>query len=313
MMKRQSVVVPLLRLIIVCSAISMTVPDRPVTAAPSVFQFPSGSVNQKFRVVGRLELEGQNYFLDPRFVIVDDQDNRVLVTTWAPLEIPPAPPGAPHPASNARTMKDYLHQRFSVIGIHRVVVESAGQSGFLGAPGDSYLEVLTVTDYLTGKTAFTATTIDQLSHSSPQTVTKRSTTEIGAKPVMTPAAPVTAEPAGAHPSGQTAAQKYATPKTGASPVMTPAAQVASGPAGSPASPHRVAPKTWMTNSGAPVMTPAEPATSTPAGSPPSVHRVASNQAPTKSGANPVRTPAAQMTSEPPAPPPVARTVAPKPQ
>jgi hypothetical protein len=131
--------------------------DRPGWAVPAgTFEFPAGTLNQRLTVVGRLELEGRNYFLDPRFVIVDDQGSRIPVKSWAPLELSPLPPGALSAGTGETTMSGYLHRRLSVIGIHRLVVGSPGQPGLLGPPGTSYLEVQAVTDDLTGRTLFTA-------------------------------------------------------------------------------------------------------------------------------------------------------------
>jgi len=117
---------------------------------------PAGTINQRLTVEGRLELGGENYFLDPRFVIVDEQNNRTVVTSWAPLEIPPMPPGAPKPAAAPRTMRHYLHRRFSIIGVHRVVVRGPIQRSPIGAPGESYLEVEVVTELTTGNVVFKA-------------------------------------------------------------------------------------------------------------------------------------------------------------
>jgi immune inhibitor A len=53
-------------------------------------------------------------------------------------------------------MQDYLHRRFSVTGIHRLATANAGQPRLLGSPGDSYLELQSVTDLTTGATVFDA-------------------------------------------------------------------------------------------------------------------------------------------------------------
>lgn len=117
---------------------------------------PAGTLDQRLTIRGRLQLAGENYFLDPRFVIVDEHNHVISITTWAPLEIPPSPPGAPHPVSVLRTMQDYLDRTLSVIGIHRMVTGTAGQPSLLGAPGESYLEVEVVTDVETGEVVFSA-------------------------------------------------------------------------------------------------------------------------------------------------------------
>ena len=126
----------------------------------SAFQLPASTVNQSVTVVGRLELEGQNYFLDPRFVIVDDQNNRIPVTSWAPLELPPPRPATPPPGSQRRTtMRSHLNQRYSVSGTHRVVaVDNPGQPTLYGKPGESYLEVQSVVDVASGAPIFVAST-----------------------------------------------------------------------------------------------------------------------------------------------------------
>ena len=61
---------------------------------------PQEYVNQKIVVKGKLRFVGRNYFRDPRFVIEDEAGNRVAVTIWAPLEVPPPMPGKEEPFKN---------------------------------------------------------------------------------------------------------------------------------------------------------------------------------------------------------------------
>jgi len=127
----------------------------------------AGTVNERMTIEGRLELAGENYFLDPRFVIVDEQNHRTPVTSWAPLEVPPLPPDAPKPKVPRRTMQDYLQRRFSVTGIHRVVVRGPQHPDPIGAPGESYLEVEIVTEVATGNVVFKASSNTQPAEEKP--------------------------------------------------------------------------------------------------------------------------------------------------
>ena len=126
-----------------------------VAPAATAIPLPPNTVDQQVTVVGRLDLAGKNYFLDPRFVLVDEHNARVAVTMWAPLEIPPLPPGVPHIATVA-TMAAYLHHQLSITGIHRLVPPTPGPPTRLGAQGDSYVEVQTVTEVATGKVVYAA-------------------------------------------------------------------------------------------------------------------------------------------------------------
>jgi len=80
----------------------------------------SGFLDKRVSVDGKLVFAGQNYFTDPRFVLVDDEGNWIRVSAWALLEFPPLPPGATiAPETRPRTMSDCLNRRFSVSGIWR--------------------------------------------------------------------------------------------------------------------------------------------------------------------------------------------------
>ena len=74
-------------------------PEVSFSAGAPGLQASDGTLNQSVSVIGRIELAGKNYFLDPRFVIVDDQGNFFPVTSWAPLELSPRRPGTPPPAA----------------------------------------------------------------------------------------------------------------------------------------------------------------------------------------------------------------------
>lgn len=123
-------------------------------AAPAPFQTPTDTSDQTVTVVGRLVLEGDNYFLDPRFAIVDAQNNQVTIASWAPLEIPPSPPGGAGPAVRGSVMQDYLNRELSVVGVYRAAIATAG--GAASAPSDRYLAAQSVTDVQTGQTIFRA-------------------------------------------------------------------------------------------------------------------------------------------------------------
>jgi hypothetical protein len=109
---------------------------------------PDATAGQSITIEGRLELAGTNYFLDPKFVLVDDNNRRAYVTPWAPLEIPPSPPQGVQPAPGAlNTMADYLGRRLSVTGVYRIAAQSAVPFATAGA---KYIEVRSVTDLVTG-------------------------------------------------------------------------------------------------------------------------------------------------------------------
>jgi hypothetical protein len=221
---KHSSVVPRSRLILVCLARFVLPGSIPVSAVAEPFQISPGTVNQQVTVVGRLELAGKNYFLDPRFVIVDDQNIQTIVTAWAPLELPPAPPGVPHPVSQS-TMQNYLHQQLSFVGIHRVV---AGTSGpiTLGAPGDDYLEVTSVVDVATGVQILKAATSTAPFNGKPD---PKASPVTGTQPTGTPVpAGRSASPPGASQPTQpqqriaaAAAQALAAQRTGSQQPTTP--------------------------------------------------------------------------------------------
>lgn len=84
---------------------------------------PQKYVNQKIVVKGKLRFIGRNYFRDPRFVIEDDAGNKVAVTIWAPLEVPPPMPGKEEPFKNRpMIMKDYVGRQLSITGVYRADV-----------------------------------------------------------------------------------------------------------------------------------------------------------------------------------------------
>lgn len=82
---------------------------------------PEKYINQKIIVKGRLRLIGRNYFTDPRFAIEDDIGNQIPVAIWAPLEIPPPPPGNEQSfRTRPKTMGDYVGRILSITGIFRI-------------------------------------------------------------------------------------------------------------------------------------------------------------------------------------------------
>jgi hypothetical protein len=153
-MRRQTAVFSFVRVFIILVACFAATGGTVLLAATAESQFSAVGVGEAVTVEGNLELAGENYFLDPRFVVVDDEGNRIPVTSWAPLEVPPDPPSNPHAGSQIPTMRDYLHQRLSVTGVRRVVVGQPGQPGLPAALGDSYLEVQSVADPKTGVPVF---------------------------------------------------------------------------------------------------------------------------------------------------------------
>lgn len=122
----------------------------PVFAAEGQSPNVAMKVNTSVSVTGRLEFAGKNYFLDPRFVLVDDVGNRVYVSAWAPLELSPLPPQVEQPQSKLYTMQDYLGRRLSITGVYRFTPESRSPAGTLLVPAMTYIEVHSVTDVASG-------------------------------------------------------------------------------------------------------------------------------------------------------------------
>jgi hypothetical protein len=202
--------------------------------------------NPTITVEGRLELDGRNYFLDPRFVIVRGDHSRVAVTAWAPLEIPPLPPGVPLAISAIpHTMRQYLGRRLSVTGILRIA-QAGVQSPIprLG-PGDEYLEVGAVVDLDSGETLFAA------EPSADATAPQISVEADGATPVAMPAA--------IHPAEQSPSLQPASPSSAANearPVLAPVAPSATPPDQVPSAHPVAAPASG--NDPSPVPAPAAP-------------------------------------------------------
>jgi hypothetical protein len=185
----------------------------------------STAVGQEVTIEGRLELEGRNYYLDARFVILDDRNDRIPVTIWAPLEVPPSPPSSPPSRSRPRTMQEYIGRRLAVTGIHRTALAGAVPPAIPRLPeGDHYLEVLTVHDVLTGATIFQAQT-DQ-NQLSVAAATNQGTA-VSDAPVPAAAAPIPSEVAGASPSAEMTSPP-STPQSGPSPIMAAAVPANSG-------------------------------------------------------------------------------------
>lgn len=82
---------------------------------------PEKYINQKIIAKGKLRFIGRNYFTDPRFAIEDEAGNQIPVAIWAPLEIPPPPPGNEQSLKNRpKTMGDYVGRILSITGIFRI-------------------------------------------------------------------------------------------------------------------------------------------------------------------------------------------------
>ncbi len=105
-------------------------------------RIPEKYINQKIIVKGTLRFIGRNYFRDPRFVIEDEAGNKVAVTIWAPLEVPPPMPGKEESFENLpMVMKDYIGRKLSITGIYRAeVLKSAAAI----AIGKGFIEVESV-------------------------------------------------------------------------------------------------------------------------------------------------------------------------
>ena len=76
-------------------------------------QTPGQFVNQTVDVTGTLYQVGANYFIDPFFVLVDPEGSWLQVDPWAPLELPPSPPGSTN--QRTPTMEDYLGRSVRVV------------------------------------------------------------------------------------------------------------------------------------------------------------------------------------------------------
>jgi hypothetical protein len=131
----------------------------PCLAAAAPAQSPGGKANQRVTVVGKLQFAGSNYYLDSRFAIVDDSNTPLYVTTWAPIEIPPPPPGQDGGKSTKKinTMQDFVGRRLAVSGIYRSGVDLPEKAKAVAAPGQDFLEVDSVTDPAAGTTLYSAT------------------------------------------------------------------------------------------------------------------------------------------------------------
>jgi hypothetical protein len=137
-------------------------------------------------------MAGTNYFLDPRFALIDDDNQRVYVTAWAPLELSPSPPqGAQRAAGTLNIMQDYLGRRLSVTGTFRADVDRA--MPFV-APGAIYFEVESVTDIDTGTRVFHA----RMTEGSDTTAAGTADATSGAKPALKSVVPQGPEEEAAH-------------------------------------------------------------------------------------------------------------------
>ena len=107
-------------------------------------RIPQKYINQKLVVKGTLRFIGRNYFKDPRFVIEDEAGNRVAVSIWAPLEVPPPMPGKEKAFKDRpMVMKDYIGRKLSITGIYRAdVLKSAAAI----AIGKGFIEAESVFD-----------------------------------------------------------------------------------------------------------------------------------------------------------------------
>jgi hypothetical protein len=126
-----------------------------ISGIASAVQSSAGSNDSQVTIVGRLELAGKNYFTDPKFILVDDQNNPTPIAGWAPLEIPPPPPGAPRNYTQPLTMRDFLGRRLSVTGVRRESVRRSDPANFQAISGDNLLEVNSVVDIVTGMQLYT--------------------------------------------------------------------------------------------------------------------------------------------------------------
>jgi hypothetical protein len=211
----------------ICVFVSVAAGDPARPLATNAVPFSPETVNLPVTIEGRLTLEGSNYFLDGRFVIVDDAGNQIPVTTWSPLEVPPSPPDGPKDATPPHTMQQDLGRRLSVTGIHRVVPDSLPTQSILGLnAGDHYIDVLSVTNLETGVTIFDSAPKDRPSEhaglNAPQ-----ANTAVDAAPMKMSAGPAL-EGSSPAPVAQQAASQAST-EEGASPVASPAAPAESGP------------------------------------------------------------------------------------
>ena len=193
----------------------------------AVGQVSDGSLNRPVVVVGSLELAGDNYFLDPRFVLVTDQNARVPVTSWAPLEVPPPPPNMNTGDVLPVTMREYLHKQLSITGIQRVVSTSEAQPSIIAKPGDTYIEVNLVLDVASGLVVYdgTATTAQSDGTSGGTSGQPPAVSATGPQqndavsaPPLTSAQPTTAQQIPTPPAPQNSAQPTTTQKPTTAPA-----------------------------------------------------------------------------------------------
>lgn len=133
-MRKSILVLPLVLLVLTVLAQQPAKPRLITTEVPvQTLISNSNEFDQAMvEVRGRLLFAGRDYFLDPVFAIQDSAGNQVLVSAWAPLEIPPLPPDLPRPAQIPRTMRDYLGKSFLVQGVYSatdtsIMVSSAAE------------------------------------------------------------------------------------------------------------------------------------------------------------------------------------------
>lgn len=75
---------------------------------------PSLYVGKEIILVGMLVNEGNHYFINPKFVLKDEEGNVLDTNAWVPLEVPPLKPGSS--LERPMVMSDYLNKKLRLRG-----------------------------------------------------------------------------------------------------------------------------------------------------------------------------------------------------
>jgi hypothetical protein len=98
-------------------------PPTPHNSQPPVVQLAALAratrdfVDQVVVVTGNVQHVGADYVTDPFFVLIDSDGNWLRVDAWAPLEVPPSPPGMI--GRRPLEMRDYLEKWVRLVGMIR--------------------------------------------------------------------------------------------------------------------------------------------------------------------------------------------------
>lgn len=102
-------------LLIIGATLSLVWAEPYQVSVAELSTVPLRYLHRQVVVQGTVRLLGGRYYTHPHFVLADDSGHAVPITAWAPLEIPPPPPGRT-PAMRIPTMRDYLGRRIRLFG-----------------------------------------------------------------------------------------------------------------------------------------------------------------------------------------------------